>query len=202
MYIGLYLISPVINNAYNSFDNKNRTILLIITILGVSMPEIINNIFSGFIHFPNWWVAIYPLSYYIIGKYISNTQPKINKKTIIVLLILTQILIYSYDYISSIEFSSFLTVVNATLVFLLFYNVSVKNNIMKKIVKYISSITLDIYLASSLVDKIIYPIFNNKMSSMDIGQSKIILFAPIVLIVVFTISTIYSSIRKFLINVR
>lgn len=80
MYIGLYLISPVINNAYNSFDNKNRTILLIITILGVSMPEIINNIFSGFIHFPNWWVGIYPLSYYIIGKYISNTQPKINKK--------------------------------------------------------------------------------------------------------------------------
>jgi len=202
MYIGLYLISPVINSAYNSFDKKNRTVLLLIAIIGGTMPEIINNIFSGSIHFPSWWAAIYPLSYYIIGKYISDVKPEVSKKTIIVLLFLTQILIYSYNYISSIEFNSFLTVINSTLIFLLFYKVNVKNNVIRKIIKYISGITLDIYLASSLVDKIIYPIFNNKMSSMGFGQSKLILFAPIVIIVIFIISTIYSSIRKFLINVR
>lgn len=202
MYIGLYLISPIINNAYNSFDKKNRFILLLVVLFNLVIPSFVNELFDGIIHMPNWWVNIYPIGYYIIGKYISDIKPKVNKKTLIFLLILTQIITFSFNYIGSIDFNSLTTFLSSTLIFVLFYDIDIKNDIIRKIILYISNISLDIYLASSLVDKIIYPIFNGKIGLMGIPQSRIIMFAPMLLIVIFIISLIYGSIRKLIINVR
>lgn len=201
MYIGLYLMSPVINNAYNSFNKKNRLILLLITIFSIVLPPSFNVIFDGVIHMPSLW-AIYPLAYYILGKYIEDIKPKFNKKILIFLLIITQILTLSYNQISAIDHNSLTTFISTVIVFLLFYNIDIKKNFLRKSISYISNITLDIYLASSLIDKFVYYIFNSKMMSMDIYQNKVILFAPIVLIIIFTLSAIYGSIRKLIINVR
>lgn len=202
MYIGLYLLAPIINNAYNSFDRKNRNRLLLVTIAVASLPELVNTIFANYIYIPAWWLRIYPICYYVIGKYISDVNPKIDKRIIILLLILIQPIIYFYHNVNTIYFDTFLIVINATLVFLLFYNIHIKKTRIQKIIKYMSIITLDIYLGSSLIDKIIYPIFNKKMLLMNIGQSKVILFAPLVLMVIFILSTIYASVRKLIINVR
>ena len=57
-------------------------------------------------------------------------------------------------------------------------------------------------MQSSLIDYIIYKIFNNQMIIHNISQSKCILFAPLVIITVFILSSIMGSIRKLLINVR
>jgi len=202
MYIGLYLFSPILNNAYNSFNKKNRLYLLLIAISIIIVPGFINDIFKDVIYLPNWWYSIYPIAYYICGKYISDIKPKISKKTLFILLILVQILTYSYKYITIIDYYSITTFASATIVFLIFYNVNLKNRIIKSIVKYISIISLDIYLASSLIDRILYPIFNNIMKDMKIEQNKIILYAPAILIITFILSTIYGSIRKLIIKVR
>lgn len=202
MYIGLYLISPILNNAYNSFNKKNRLYLLLIVISVIIVPNFVNNILDGIIYIPNWWSNIYPIAYYICGKYISDTNPKINKRTLFILLILSQILTYSYKYISTIDYYSITTFTSATIVFLIFYNIELKNKILKSIIKYISIISLDIYLASSLIDQILYPIFNNIMVNMNIEQNKIILYAPVILIITFILSTIYGSIRKLIIKIR
>lgn len=202
MYIGLYLFSPLLNNAYNSFNKKNRLYLLLITISVIIVPNFINNIFEKVIHLPNWWNSIYPIAYYICGKYIADKKPKINKNTLFILLILTQILTYSYKYITIIDYNSLTTFVSATIIFLIFYNIELKNKFLKSIIKYISVISLDIYLASSLIDKIMYPIFNNIMNDMNIGQNNVILYAPIILGITFTLSIIYGSIRKLIIKVR
>ena len=69
-------------------------------------------------------------------------------------------------------------------------------------IKYTSNIILDIYLAPSLIDKIIYSIFNNKFLELGITQQRAIIDAPIILLIVFTLSFIYDSIRKLIINVR
>lgn len=202
MYIGLYLISPIINSAFDSFDEKNKKILFFVSVLGLILPNFINNILKNIIHIPNWWEAVYPLAYYITGKYISHINPKIKKKNLILLLFLTQILTFSYSYISTIDFSSLMTYLSSIIVFLIFYDIEIKNEKIKNITKYMSSITLDIYLGSSLIDKIIYPIFNEKMELINITQQYIILYAPIVLIIIFILCVIYGSIRKLIINVR
>lgn len=202
MYIGLYLISPIINNAYNSFNKKNKFYLLLVVIFITIIPSFANKIFSKIIYIPNWWYKLYPVTYYICGKYIADSKPNFKKKTLLILLILTQIFTYSYSRIAGIEYYSLTTFVSVIIIFLVFYNINIKNNLLKNIIKYISNISLDIYLASSLLDRILYPIFNQKMLDMGINQQHSILYAPIILITVFILSLIYGSIRKLIINVR
>ena len=202
MFVGLYLFSPLLNNGYESLDKKNRFYLLIITIFTLIVPHFVNKIFYGVFSLPNWWQSSYLIAYYITGKYISDTLPTFKKKNLILILIIMQIINVCYNYINPIEHITLTTFISTTTVFLLFYNIKLNNNIIKKIVKYFSIISLDIYLSSSLIDQIIYPIFNNKIISMGIKQPYVILGAPIILILDFVICSICSSIRKLIINVR
>ena len=202
MYIGLYLLSPIINNAYNSFNSKNRFRVVLILFIIIILPNFINTLLKGIIHMPNWWSNIYPLAYYICGKYISDCLPKYKKKNLILLLILGQIFNFSFNYITEINYFSLPTFINSILVFLIFYDIKIKNKKLQKIISYTSNISLDIYLASSVVDQLLYPIFKSKLDSFGVTQQYAILYAPIILIVVFIISFIYGSIRKLIINVR
>lgn len=201
MYIGLYLFSPILNNAYNSFDKKNKLYSLLAILSIIILPGFINSLFDNIIHVPSWWTSIYPIAYYITGKYISENKFKIKKKTLIILLILSQILSFSLNYHFQIEHYTITTFLSTVLVFLIFYDIELEGNITKKVTKYISNITLDIYLGSSLIDSIVYPIFNNKITSI-LGQEQILIYVPMMFVIVFILSIIYGTIRKLIINVR
>lgn len=201
MYIGLYLFSPILNNAYNSFDKKNKLYSLLAILSIIILPGFINSLFDNIIHVPSWWTSIYPIAYYITGKYISENKFKIKKKTLIILLLLAQILSFSLNYHFQIEHYTITTFLSTVLVFLIFYDIEVECNITKKVIKYISNITLDIYLGSSLIDSIVYPIFNNKITSI-LGQEQMLIYIPMMFGIVFILSIIYGTIRKLIINVR
>lgn len=202
MYIGLYLLSPIINNAFDTMNNKNKKSLLIISIIMFVLPTMINALLDGIIHIPSWWTGVYPLCYYITGKYIKYKNYNFKKKNLILLLIFTQIITFSLSFICKIEYNTLTTFISTCIIFLLLYNINIKKIWQQKVLKYFSSISLDIYLASSLIDFIIYKIFNNQMIIHNINQSKCILFAPLVIIIVFILSGIMGSIRKLLIKVR
>lgn len=202
MYIGLYLLAPIINTAYNVLNDSNKKSLLFLSIVMIILPNFINAVFDKTFHFPNWWTSIYPIAYYITGKYIADKKPIFNRKKLIILLLFNQVLMMSFTYISSIEFNSLPTFINSVIVFLLLYNIDFKNNKMKKIVAYTSRISLDIYLASSLIDKLIYPIYGKIFNFSGMTQQHIIIYAPLIVITVFILSFIYGSIRKKMINIR
>ena len=201
MYIGLYLLSPILNNSYNSFNKKNRLYLLLICAGIFILPQFINEIWNGF-HLPSWWTSAYPIAYYIFGKYIFDIKPKFNKKTLFFILVLMQLIAMFIDLNTSIEYYTITTFISSTIVFLLFYDIEIKNKTSQKVIKYISNISLDIYLASSLIDKILYPIFNNYMANNNISSPKSLIYSPLIILIVFICSAIYGSIRKFIINVR
>lgn len=121
---------------------------------------------------------------------------------LIILLIFNQFITLSYDYIASIEFNSLPTFINTVIIFLLLYNVDFKNNKLKHIVTYISGISLDIYLASSLIDKLIYPAYGKLFNFYSLTQQQVIIYAPLIVCTVFILSLIYGTIRKKLINIR
>lgn len=202
MYIGLYLIAPIINISYDNFDQKNRKILVLLSIIISIMPVFINNLLKDIIHLPSYWNGLYPFAYYIVGKYIADIKPNLNKKYLFISLIFIQFFTYSFQSINNINYNSINIFIQTIIIFLLLYNINIKNNIFKHTAKYLSVISLDIYLASSLIDQIIYPLFKQYYLAHNIGQSQIILYAPIILIITFTLSTIYGSIRKLLINIR
>ena len=202
MYIGLYLLSPVINNAYDNFETKDKNILLLVSIIIFILPGLINDLLKDYIHFPNWWYGVYPLGYYITGKYLKDTKPKYNKLLLTIIFIFVQVLTFMLMKKSDIEFESLTVYLSSVIIFLIFYDVTIKSKLLKTIIMTISIMSLDIYLASSLVDHIVYTIFNSKMALYNIPQSRCILFAPIVLIITFVLSSLYASFRRILINVR
>lgn len=202
MYIGLYLLSPIINNAFDVMNDKNKKTLLIISIITFVLPTAINALFDGILHIPNWWVEVYPLCYYITGKYIRYKNFNFKKKNLILLLIFTQIITFSLSFICNIHYNTITTFISTCIIFFIFYNIDITKRWQQNTLKYFSSISLDIYLVSAIVDYIIYKIFNNQMLIHHIGQAKCIVFAPLVVIIIFILSSAIASIRKLLIKVR
>lgn len=202
MYIGLYCFAPIINNAFDSFSDKDKKVMIILTFFTFIFPGIWNKLLGNVVHFPNYWDEFYFISYYIFGKYISYKKPKLKKISIILILTLMEICLYFYANKYSVNYSCIFIFIQTILIFLFFYDARVKSLFFKKVLKNIFNLSLDIYLASSLVDRLVYPEILKHYEATIIGQQKVFYTFPIVFIIVFVSSYIIGNIRKFLIKVR
>lgn len=87
MYIGLYLMIPFLNILYNGLESKKQKQLLLAVFLFLSSAHSVLNIFrfsdpgwfleptrSAEYHrlVPDWWMNIYPITYYFIGRYLRE----------------------------------------------------------------------------------------------------------------------------------
>lgn len=74
MYIGLILVSPVINLALQQLKTtKQLLIVAAIAFCVTALPGITN---ANWI--PNYWTSLYPFTYYILGAVIRRLQPKLH----------------------------------------------------------------------------------------------------------------------------
>ena len=73
MYIGLILLSPILNLALNSMQTPRQIWLLTGSVVLVTILPTVTSV--GLL--PDWWVGLYPLGYYMIGAAIRRTKPKI-----------------------------------------------------------------------------------------------------------------------------
>ena len=202
MFIGLYLMTPVLNTSYDNFDKKNKVIIVLISIILTFLPNFIKVFSNGVLLLPDYWIGFYILSYYLVGKFISTNKILISKKSLILLLILNLFFIYSFQKYENIDYNSFFILIQTVLIFLGLYNIKFKNIYLKKIFKYVSGLTLDMYLVSRLIDFLVYKMYFNKFNLHNVSQGRIILYAPIILITSFLISLIIACIRKLIIKVR
>ena len=170
MYIGLFLLIPFLNIVYNNLKNKKQKKCLIITmILLTAMPPLLSHLSLGINTYPDYWVSIYPISYYFIGCYINEYKIKISKKVllfgIVVLLFCETILTYFYSYNSVLDksflesYGSIFTMAITILIFLLLYDIKLSNMALKKTVYTISKNSFDIYLFSYITDNVLYKYF-------------------------------------------
>lgn len=200
LYFGLFLIAPFLNKLYFSLDNKSekRTLILILAIL---------SIFSADLPIPDYWAKVYPLAYFYIGKYFREFKPeiKLSKNLLYLFIILTLQVTIEYifadggKYIKVINhYSSTLRSIEACLVFSLLYTKHIKNTIVRKFITDISSITLDIYLASNVTDKLMY----KYIKTFPITQEQFFyLFIPLVATSFFS-AYIIAKIRTNFIKVE
>lgn len=73
MYIGLVLISPIINLAMEHITNEKHLIWLALLMLCVTgLPSATTLTLA-----PDYWASMYPLTYYILGAVIRRLQPKV-----------------------------------------------------------------------------------------------------------------------------
>ena len=162
LYFGLFLLIPFLNRMYNSLENKKeKTILIgILTLLTCATAIRI-------LHLPNYWSSIYPLTYYFIGKYIREFKPSMNTVKNIILLVLVILVQAFLEYISAdkgvykhilTDYSSIIRLIQGYLLFILVYKIEVNNNKFRSILTEISKLTLDIYLASFITDRLTYKV--------------------------------------------
>lgn len=73
MYIGLLLFSPVINLALSQLSDAKSLIWLVGTfVILTACPSM-----TALALAPDYWVCLYPFTYYVIGAAIRRTQPQI-----------------------------------------------------------------------------------------------------------------------------
>ncbi|MCA1320506.1 acyltransferase family protein [Bacillus tianshenii] len=189
MYIGLYLIAPFLNLMYKNIPTKKQKLWLVMILLFMTaVPGFLNGKMGwNVIAAPNYWSAIYPITYYFIGMYIKDYQVKVNKKygslALILLVLAVTFLEFSFagggKFVAAVGYyASLVIVMEATLFFLLFYDVKINNKFVLKPITLISLLSLDIYLASKISDTFIYKyIYEN----FTLNQHEILLwFGPIV----------------------
>lgn len=208
MFIGLYIIAPFLNILYENLKCKEDKIKLIfILILLTGIPSMINGKFLEIIYFPYYWINIYPLTYYFIGKFLNEYEKNIKLRysfLIFIIVVIIQAIIEIY-YANKglfqfylLDYNSLFKMIQATVLFIFLYKLKIRNNNFKKIITLISNLSLDIYLLSYIIDKIIYL----KLQNYQISQQQIIyMFIPIIGLI-FILCIFISYLRKLIIKVR
>lgn len=221
MYFGLFLLIPFINILYDSLNSQKRKRWFIGTLLFLtSLPLIVNVYNLSDLHWwetpvnssdyqqllPQWWVGIYPLTYYFIGAYINEygIQLKSSSNKILIIVVLLVNTLYNYWRSKGAVFvwgpwsdwGSLFNVILSTLLFVLLVNIDYeqKSNCFKKIIGVISNLCLGAYLVSYIFDKIFYAIL---CKCVPIMQQRLPFYFVIVPIIFFC-SLIVSGIFELI----
>ena len=206
--IGLFFLIPFLNILYDNLKTKqNKKYLIMTLIIIIGFSPLINKIsLGGGLNLeivPNYWDIIYPILYYFIGSYISEYQPKIKKsKLAIIFLIFISIqtiitYINSYNNILNRSFiggyNNLFTIIISTTLFLLVYDIKCSKKPLQKITQSISTLSLDMYLFSWIVDQIIYPFIKNYIHE-PLDYLK---FYLITVLTIFITTYLLSLIKKY-----
>lgn len=213
MYIGLFFITPFLNLMLPILNQNKKKfqLLLLILFLLVSLPSTLYQVMMKYpnyfiVQVPNFWQgAGYPVLYYLIGAYIKEFKPKINV-CIAIPAVLIIIIVECYFYVWARQYpnnqwylsnydSSFL-LIESVIIFMLFYNVNFNNKTLRNIFAKISSVTLEMYLFSNLVDSFVYTHINLSLTQEVIFKKYILLIIPLNI----TVSLLISLLFKFTYN--
>ena len=206
MYLGLFLLIPFINLIYNNLTNKKQKQILILTMLSLTSFQGIFNI--KYILIPDWWISIYPLTYYFIGCYLKEYKININRYLnillfIMILIVSSLINIYFSNgnkFVWGIynDWSSIFNLLTSVLVFIFIINLDfskVSKKVNRVIVK-ISELSLGMYLSSSVVDDFLYFHYFKDINFFSIkGYFEIV---PLVFVLSISLSMIINIIYKLI----
>lgn len=206
MYLGLLLLIPFLNLIYNNLTTKRHKNILIITMLLQTSFQGIMNIKYKLL--PNWWIGIYPITYYFIGCYLREYKINITKRKniflfLLILIISSIINIYfskgkTFSRGIQNDWASILNVATSTLLFIYIINLKLDNiNIkIKRIIVKISELSLAIYLCSAMVDNFLY--FNYFKDQNLLSISGYLKVVPLSFTLSISMSIIVSLIYKLI----
>ncbi|MBR7075163.1 MAG: acyltransferase [Oscillospiraceae bacterium] len=169
MYLGLFLMIPFLNLAFNGLETDKQRLVLIGTFLYLSiLPSMLHRP----VHLMTvWWKNLSPIAYYFTGAYLHKVRPKVSAKKAAGLLLVLVAAFVAVDVVllgPSGEWTIDVTrhdhyqgYVTAVLCFVLLQNAGADRfpEKMQTAVRYFASLSLPIYLLSWITDSLIYPWF-------------------------------------------
>ena len=186
MYIGLFLIIPFLNLAYNGLKTQNEKLILVATMVVITVLPTLSNVynlndvswwanplsseeFSKVL--PDWWSRLYPITYYFIGCYLHEFGNKLKTKTLLLLFGMSLIIFTSYNFhrsygvgFKTYAYANWQGLQPCVLTVLLFILLSrIPGEKIPTAGKYVlckvSNVALYIYLVSFIFDKQFYKTF-------------------------------------------
>lgn len=226
MYIGLFLIAPFLNLAYNKLANQKQKQVLVLTFVALTILPSVFNIFNFETLewwtnpvssdtfqklIPNWWVGFYPVTYYFVGCYLREYGLKLKTGTLFVLLGVTTILFGTFNYFRSyggtfksgiyVYWYGFEPFVSSVLVFALLMRI--KTDKMPNSVKFclwkVSDLALGIYLMSYVFDRLIYEYLCKQVPVMTDRFPYMLLTVPAVFICSALASAVLNLLAKVIV---
>ena len=204
-----YLLIPFLNRMYNTLNSKKeKQTLIFILIMLTSMVPLVNGKIIKQFYLPTYWTSIYPLTYFFVGKYIKDFQPQIKTHLNVIYLLLIIIIQGSIEYYVAsgevykhffTDYTSILRLIQGCLIFTLLYKANIKNEFMHKHITNISMLTLDIYLASFITDRIVY---KEILKGFTFTQETYLYIMIPLIIASFALAYIIAIIRKKFIKLR
>lgn len=209
MYIGLFLIIPFLNLAYNCLKNKKQKQVLVLTCLALTCLPTIFNIFNfqapGWWQnpastsvttalVPDWWSAFYPITYYYIGVYLKEFDLKISKTLNFLLYTICVVGFGAFNFFMSAgskftwgkynNWGGFENVILSVLVFVFITHLNLEKmpKPFKRCIGVISKYSLATYLVSYIFDNLFYAELNKRVEKVTDKTAYFPLIVPLVFI--------------------
>lgn len=163
MYIGLLLVSPALNFMMDALKpGKQQRAAVAVAFVITALPSIttLNLV-------PDYWIALYPMTYYLIGAYIKRNQPKVHPASGLAVTVLTIIFLGFVSLLSTDEafskgftqgYGGFWIVLITTSLFLALYRLPISPRL-AKILSWAAGGVLEGYLFSRVLDVWLYSKF-------------------------------------------
>lgn len=226
MYIGLFLIAPFLNVAYNKLETQTKKQILVATFVGVTILPSLFNIFnfqsaqwwanpassdefSKLI--PSWWTGMYPIAYYFTGCYLREYKLKVKTGTLALLLTAAVLLFGTFNYYRSygttfktgayVYWNGIESYVLTVFIFILLKRIKSENapQALRLCLWKLSDLALGIYLISFVFDSILYPVLNNNVAVMTQRLPYYFVIVPSVFILSAAASAVMNFIAKYII---
>lgn len=177
-YFTIFLLIPFLNAGYQAMETRRRKTALLLTVILLTM--IAQTFYIGTVKteqirlFPGYFARCYPIGYYFIGSYIREFPPKRDlKHKLVYVIVCLAALIYvstitlyqclkntekNFEWISwhNDDYAAWPTVIMSTAIFLLLFDITIKNPRVNKILSTLSNATFAAYLISYVFDGLFY----------------------------------------------
>lgn len=221
MYIGLFLLAPFLNLAYNKLETQGQKQALVGTLVALTIVPTFFNMFnfqSGAWWanptssdefqklMPSWWISFYPVAYYFTGCYIREFGFKVKTRTLFVLFVFVLFAFGSFNFYRSynttfksgmyIYWYGFESYLLSVFMFILLKRIKTEccPNGLKMFLWKVSDLALGTYLISYIFDTLFYKILNEAVPSMPDKLPYYFLIVP----AVFIASALASWLMNFI----
>lgn len=223
MYIGLFLLCPFLNVLYNNLKSQKEKKLLLLTMLILTaLPKVINGFVPELQWFlnpassrdymqvlPNFWVQIYPITYYFIGCYLREYKLRLRPRTLALLSVVLMVLngMYVYYRCHGVNFiwgawqdyGSLLIVAQAVLCFAFFDNLRFEKfpRIAAKAFRSLSGLCFVAYLVSWIFDSAFYPLLRELQPDVHLRFNYYPIIVPLVYVCSLLLSFVINKLYAF-----
>jgi len=193
MYLGLYLLIPFLNMAYDAAQTqKKKQILLGVMLVLTALPSVVNiwrldgiawwlkpvsnPVYHQFV--PQYWVDLFPLTYFFLGRYLRDYPIKISKTLNLGLIAAVILFNGAFSYYRSYgdyfvwggwqSWGALSNVVLAGLIANLFVQMRCENWRvgLRKGAAMVSNWVLGAYLVSAIFDDVLYELLKQQVTTM------------------------------------